>query len=82
MGQIFFSKDKVNGANEITTKDKVECKGKRKEDDEKFRDMIEVFNHEEGNMMVKDEEKTKQRMCNPNMETKCFNLWIVFVFLF
>ena len=36
MGQTFFSKAKVNETDEITTKDKVECKAKRKEDDEKF----------------------------------------------
>jgi hypothetical protein len=54
MGQFFFSKTKVNEADEITTKDKVECKGKRKEDDEKFWDMTEVFKHEEGSILMRN----------------------------
>ena len=61
-GSNFFLKAKVNEAYEIITKDKVECKGKRKEDDEKFQNITKVFKHDEGNILMRNEEKIHQGM--------------------
>ena len=59
----------------------MECKGKRKEDDDKFQKITEVFKHEEGSILMTNEEKMHQGMCTLNMEMKYFNLMDCFCIL-